>query len=235
MRRHDHLNHWREQHLNLMSSYSFSYCISKRKKLQQQRKRNEPDNSSDMGKSLESIEECQNVFHAGGRHIKFLKGDIVYNFIRDCTNKMLLMDEKYYKGKNFEILGYKLFNDESVTHPNSNETLFICNIPLFHLTSRLNVQELRNLGKIHGLSIPYNITKKTILTYFHDHHCMECERYVSILRENIPSITHQSKQKKKEDTPFNASVKFPPDAPSKNLIETIVRDFCNEKSPKNLI
>jgi hypothetical protein len=236
MRKHDHCNYWLEQHLNSMSSFSFSYCISKQTKLQEKKKEKElPDNSCNTKETLDSIEEFQNIFRAGGRHIKFVKGDIVYNYIRHCTNMLLFNDEQYYKGKNFELLGYKLFDDALKTHSDSDETIFICNIPLFHLSSRLNVQELQNLGKIHGLSIPHHITKKTILTYFHDHHCNQCEHYVSILRENVPSLDIKSRKINKVDTPLTHSVKFPPDAPSKDLIETIIRDFCKETSPENLV
>ncbi|KAF8808438.1 hypothetical protein BYT27DRAFT_7029422, partial [Phlegmacium glaucopus] len=80
-------------------------------------------------------------------------------------------------------------------------------------------------------------TKKTMLEYFHDHHCDQCDLYVSVFTENKPKIkVRAKKERKKSNTPTsNLPSKFPPDPPSNMFVETIIKDFCNDTAPQNFV
>ena len=45
------------------------------------------------------------------------------------------------------------------------------------------MKELRDIGEIHNIFMPWHIEKKTMLTFFHNHHCIKCDLYVSELTE----------------------------------------------------
>ena len=93
------------------------------------------------------------------------------------------------------------------------------------------MQELQDIGKLHGIYIPHQITKKTVLTYFHNHHCSQCDLYVSVLTEHITNI----KIGKKKNLNDSSSSEFPPNPPSENLIEKIITGFCNDTAPENFV
>jgi len=93
------------------------------------------------------------------------------------------------------------------------------------------MQELQDIGKLHGIYIPHQITKKTVLTYFHNHHCSQCDLYVSVLTEHITNI----KIGKKNNLNDSSSSEFPPNPPSEKLIEKIITGFCNDTAPENFV
>ena len=233
MRKHDHIRYWLEQYLNYISSFSYSYCISrqgsKKKRILRSKCQNillsATDEYADMKNSF------KNLFCAGGRHQTFLNGEIVWEYLQSCTDPMLSNNNQYFQGKQFEFKGYK---DSSTTSNDGLEPLFFSKIPLHQLSKYLNMKELRDMSVIHGIPVPQQITKKTMLTYFLDHHCTQCDLYVSILTENKPKIKIRSK-KKESAKPFDLPSKFPPDPPSNSLVESIIRGFCHDISPQNFI
>ena len=238
MQKHDHFNYWLEQHLNYISSFSFSYCISRRKKEIQKKRKKNGETTSDScinDKFLDSDNHFNNLFTAGGRHQISLAGNLVYKHLHSCTDSTLLSDDQYFNEKKFEFKGYKLSNANLDNESIPITPLFFSNIPIYQLTSYLNMQELRKLSILHGISIPHHVTKKTMLTYFHDHHCSQCDHYVSVLTEKQPKIKIRCKKiEQLNKKTSNSPSKFPPDPPSNTLIETIIRDFCNDTTPENL-
>src|ERR1700734_1222897 len=101
----------------------------------------------------------------------------------------------------------ELTNDYSPTI-----TTFFCKIPLDELVKYLNLKELRELSKLHNISLPHNLTKKTILTYFSNHYCIQCDLYVSVLLTK--KKLSQVRTKKEGFIDSDSTAKFPPDPPS---------------------
>ena len=60
------------------------------------------------------------------------------------------------------------------------------------------MKELKEFGDVHNISIPKNIEKKTILTYFNDHECAQCDLYVSVLTEKTKIKRRNIKEKRKK-------------------------------------
>ena len=188
MQHHDHFNYWLEQHLNSISSFSFNYNICRRKKSPQKKCQKKQALSNSTDNIDNNNTNFKNLFCAGGRHKKFFTGNIVYDFLQRCTIPNLFNDENYFLGKKFELQEYKLFDNSITNESSTTSPIFVCNIPLSKLTHHLNMQELQDIGKLHGIYIPHQITKKTVLTYFHNHHCSQCDLYVSVLTEHITNI-----------------------------------------------
>jgi hypothetical protein len=238
MRKHDHFNHWLEQHLNYISSCSYSYCVSRRKKKIQKKNRSESGTTSpsSMNNDFDS-NNFKNLFCGGGRHQTFLNGEIICEHLHSCSDTTLLNDEQYFKGKKFEFKTYKLASATSNDESDPIDPIFLCKIPLHQLSTCLNTKELRQLSILHGIPLPEKITKKTMLTYFHDHHCNQCDLYISVFEENKPKIKIRAKKIKKtlNTQSLDSPSKFPPDPPSDTLVETIIREFCNETAPKNFV
>ena len=97
---------------------------------------------------------------------------------------------------------------------------------------------------LHNISMPKNIERKTMLTYFHNHYCNQCDLYASLFTEKIKiKKTRLKKEKKRKKDHLNIpldslpdrSSKFPPDLPSNLLIELIIKGFCNDTIPWNFI
>jgi hypothetical protein len=106
------------------------------------------------------------------------------------------------------------------------------------------MKELREVSILHNISIPGNIGKETMLTFFVNHRCIQCYLYISVLEEKIIKKRVQSKKKKEKKTenfnipsesPLDSSVKFPPDPPSNSLLESIIEGFCNDSAPQNFV
>src|ERR1700719_2470678 len=157
--------------------------------------------------------------------------DIVCEYLQTCTDTNLLNDKEYFKEKHFEFKRYELLGVASNNALESVDPLFYSKIPLHRLSTFLNMTELREMGTLHKIPVPYNITKKTMLAYFCDHHCAQCDLYVSVLAENMPKKRVGSKKKENFDLPFE----FPPDPPSNALLEAIIGGFCNDTAPHNFI
>jgi hypothetical protein len=237
MQRHDYFTYWLEHHLNYISSCSYSYCISRRKK--KVAKKNRPSNETTYPSSINNNDDScyfENLFCGGGRHQTFLNGEVIYEHLQSCENITLLKDVQYFKGKKFEFKRYKLANETSNDESDPICPLFLSKVPLHQLSTCLNLKELKELSILHGISIPANITKKTMLAYFHDHHCNQCDLYISVFTENQPNITIRAKKNSKLNKKTSDSTsKFPPDPPSDTLVETIIREFCNDTAPQNLV
>ena len=230
--KHNYFTYWLEQHLNYISTFFYSYCISK----------NTNKNKKKCKKKLclslinnlnENDRMLTNAFCGGGHHQVSLNGDIVYKHLHHCMNTTLLDNEQYFKEKKFDFIGYKVFKLNFINDMDTTITKFYCKIPLDELTKYLNLKESRELSILHKIPLPHNLTKKTILTYFVNHFCDQCDLYVSILQEKNKKIRIKTKVRQKSN-PVPSMAKFPPDPPSKTLIETILRGFCNDTKPKNI-
>ncbi len=163
-----------------------------------------------------------------------MNGDIVYEHLQHCTNATLLNDNQFFKGKQFNFQGYKAANICSNNEYNPKIPLFFSKIPLQQLSKYLNVKELREMSILHKIYLPHHLTKKTILTYFYNHYCRQCDLYLTVLtekREKKKKIEEQGQSKTAHVIPF----KFPPEPPSNTLIETIIRSFCKDTEPQNFM
>ena len=175
--------------------------------------------SCSINKYLDNEDNLKKLFSGGGRHHSFLSGDIVYKYLQSYTNNTLLNDDL---SKENEFKGYKLTNKIQETISDLPVPLYFSNVPLDQLLSCLNIRELQCMSKLHEIYIPKNITKKTLLTYFNDHH------YISVFTENQPTIKIR-KQKKLNTTSIESPSThlpepaiFSPDPPLDTLIETII-------------
>ena len=82
-----------------------------------------------------------------------------------------------------------------------------------------------------------------MLTYFWNHRCIQCDLYSSILVEKKKIKRVRSKTEKKleggkkefEAESLGPSSKFPPDPPSKTLVESIIKGFCSDTTPQTFI
>ena len=148
---------------------------------------------------------------------------------------LLLNNEQYFKEKHFNFIGYNIFKLN--LEPDADITSFYCKIPVHVLRNYLNLKELQELSILHKIPLPHNVTKKTILTYFDNHYCNQCDIYVSVLQEKKKKIKIKIKTKTKQKSdpiPLKSIAKFPPNPPSTALIETIIRGLCNDTKPDNL-
>jgi len=153
-------------------------------------------------------------FRAGGRHQTAVNGETVCEYLQTCTDAKLLSDNQFFKGKLFEFIRYQPL---SATLNNMSETtdpIFSSKIPLDQLSTFLNVKELRDVSILHNISIPYNIRKETMITYFRNHYCIQCEFYVSVLvekkKKRVESKKGRKEDKKKLDVEdIDLSYKFP--------------------------
>ncbi|HEY4831131.1 MAG TPA: helitron helicase-like domain-containing protein, partial [Waddliaceae bacterium] len=173
-----------------------------------------------------------NKSYGGGRHQVSLNGEIVYEYLHHCTDASLIDNEQYFQNHQFNFIGYQMATPELTNDYSPTITTFFCKIPLDELVKYLNLKELRELSKLHNISLPHNLTKKTILTYFSNHYCIQCDLYVSVLLTK--KKLSQVRTKKEGFIDSDSTAKFPPDPPSESLIETIIRDFCNDTKADKL-
>jgi hypothetical protein len=179
-------------------------------------------------------------FHAGGRHQTTIKGDLVYKYLQTCTDIKLINDSQYFEENSFNFEGYEVLctTSSNILHP--IVPLFYSKIPLDELLIYLNMKELRVMSELHNIDLPHNIQKKTMLTYFDNHHCIQCDLYVSVLTEKqknkrVGRRKPSQIEKETETDIFDGLSEFPPDPPSKVLLESIINGFCNDTSPETFV
>ena len=102
----------------------------------------------------------ENYFRAGGRHQTMVDGEIVCEYLQTCTDAKLLNDCQYFEGKLFEFIGYDLCRHTSNCILDPSIPTFSSKIPLDKLSIYLNVKELRDVSKLHNISIPKKIERK---------------------------------------------------------------------------
>ena len=117
-------------------------------------------------------------FNAGGRHQTAIKGEIVCKYLQTRTDANLLNDDLHFEGKIFDFKGYQLSNAFSIKTLAAIDPLYYSKIPLKELSDYLNTKELRDIGALHNIYIPYHIDKNTMLGLFSEHQCTQCELYV---------------------------------------------------------
>jgi hypothetical protein len=187
MRKHDYAVYWLEQYLIYISAFIiYGYCIltGRRKDEKIGRKKIDKEKQLIANEYLERDHNFKSNFCAGGRHQTIVNGEIVCEYLETCTDRKLLNDSQYFKGRRFHFNGYKLLSATSNDILESSVPLFFSRIPIDKLTTYLNMKELQHMSDLHNISMPKkNIEKKTMLTYFHDHHCIQCDLYVSIFTE----------------------------------------------------
>ena len=237
MKKHDYAMYCFELCLRYAVSFSFGFCIpiGRKMKVKNKHKNYIYKMSSSSNKSMERNQDFKSYFFAGGRHRISMNGEIVHDYLQTCTDAELLNDRQYFKGKSFEFKGYELLGNVSISAPDPIEVLFYSKIPLDQLSNYLNMEELQYIGILHSIHIPQRIDKKKMLTYFCDHHCIQCDLYVSVLTEKkIPQLKTEKKIKLKTEN-YALPSKFPPDPPSNALVESIIKGFCNDTAPENFI
>jgi len=177
IKRCDALVYWLDQSLGYVFYFWYICFFGSETSIQRKIIQIENGNLTEMNDDF----KCH--FSAGGRHQTAVNGEIVFEYLQTCTDAKLLSDDRFFKGKLFEFIKYQplsaTWNDMSETA----DPIFFSKIPLDQLSTFLNVKELRDVSILHNISIPYNIHKKTMITYFRNHYCIQCEIYVSILVE----------------------------------------------------
>ena len=216
----------------------YGYCmLTGRRKVENAKKKKKDEKKPLIAN--ECIERGNNLkgsFYAGGRHQTTVNGEIVCEYLQTCTDTELLNNIEYFKGKCFHFEGYKLLSSTSKNSIELSVPLYFSRIPLDKLTTYLNMKELQDMSDIHNISMPRRIEKKTMLTYFQNHHCTQCDLYVSVFTEKIKIKRDRSKKKKEIKTEiFDVPSKFPPDPPSNALIQSIIQGFCKDTAPENFI
>ena len=192
-------HHW----LILCSIYFFSslcaHSISMRRRRREKKfqKIDEDIEKSNTDDHMQDIKKFESYFCAGGRHQTAVDGEIVCEFLKDCTDAELLNDSHYFRGKKFDFKGYKLLTAASKNLMESTVPLFYSKIPLDKLSVYLSMKELRDMSLLHNISIPQKIEKKNMLTYFYNHHCIQCDLHASVLVEKEVKIRVGSKVEKK--------------------------------------
>ena len=172
-------------------------------------------------------------FCGGGRHQTAISGEIIYEYLHTCTDIKVLNNRQYFIEKEFDFKRYELLSTIS-NDVNLITSLFYSRIPLDRLTNYLNKKELREMSDLHKLAIPYRCNKEEMLTYFKGHHCCQCDLYVSVFTERASKKKIIPKEEERESN-HDLSSKFPPEAPSKKLIELIIGGFCDDTAPEKLV
>ena len=153
-------------------------------------------------------DDLKSFFLAGGRHQTTVIGEIVCEYLQVCTDFKLLNNDQYFKGKLFEFKGYELLNATLNNVLESNITYFLSKVPLDQLSFYLNMKELREMCDLHNISMPKNIERKTMLTYFHNHYCNQCDLYASLFTEKIKIKQAPLKKEKKKKRSFEYTIRF---------------------------
>jgi hypothetical protein len=237
MKKHDFAVFWLEYYLkHISASIVFSHCVLIRKrdggKIGKVKK--EEERPIIPNGYIEERQSFKSYFSAGGRHQTMVKGEIVYEYLQTCSDVELLNNNQYFEGKHFDFKGYENINVTSSNVLKSDIPLFFSKIPLEQLSSYLNAQELRHMAVLHNIPMPYKAEKKNMATYFCDHHCTQCDLYVSVLTERENKKSKYERAKKKDEN-YSLPSKFPPDPPSKTLLESIIKGFCSETAPQNFV
>ena len=238
MKKHDYAVYCFELCLRYASSFLYGYCIPIRRKMKEKKKHKKYiyNMSSSSNKFMERNQDFKSYFFAGGRHQISMNGEIVHDYLQTCTDAKLLNNSQYFKGRHFHFNEYKLLSATSNDILESSVPLYFSRIPLEKLTMYLNMKELQDMSDLHNIPMPRRIEKKTMLTYFHNHHCTQCDLYVSVLTEKIEIKRDRLEKKKEIKTEIvNIPSKFPPDPPSKALVQSIIQGFCNDTAPQNFI
>ena len=194
MKKHNYAVYWLEQYLVYISIFIiYSYCILTGKI---RREENDKKKSSTEDECIRRSNNLKGYFFAGGRHQTTVIGKIVSKYLQVCTDFKLLNNDQYFKGNVFEFKGYELLNATLDNISESNITYFLSKIPLDQLSIYLNMKELREMCDLHNISMPKNIGRKMMLTYFHNHHCIQCDLYASLFTEKEKIKRVRKKEKR---------------------------------------
>ena len=190
-----------------------------------------------VGVYIGRYQNFKSLLCAGGRHQTTLNGEIIYEYLQSCTDAKLSNDSQYFIGKQFDFRKYKLLSAISEKELEQSVPLFFSKIPLEWLSIYLNMKELREMSVLHKIPMPYKAEKAKMLMYFCDHHFNQCDLHISILTERKPKEKKKSKVKEDEGIklPTELPTNFPPEPPSKTLLESIIKGFCDDSSPKYFI
>ena len=200
IQRHEYAVCWLKRDLVCLSAFIiYSYCIlrSGRRGGKTKKKMKSNEKLLTANYHVERNDNFKSYFRAGGRHQNSISGEIVCEYLDTCTDIKLLNNSQYFKGKEFEFKGYQLLHATLNDILDPNVTHFFSKIPLNQLSIYLNMKELREVSIIHNISIPGNIGKETMLTFFVNHRCIQCDLYISVLEEKIIKKRVRSKKKKK--------------------------------------
>jgi hypothetical protein len=193
----------------------------------------------------EDVIDLKPSFLGGGRYKTRIPFQSLSNFIpRENLDKIKDIKE-------FTFVKY-IHISEANKFSNHTSHLFACDVPVEILVPYMNVNELRDLAKIHGILINSKDTKATRMEKFVGHYCPECNHHISIFSPCSTSKNENNLQDEPRPYPptinneiMNETIHahmfdskpclFPPDPPSKTLVESIIRGFCNETQPQNIM
>ncbi|KAF8220050.1 hypothetical protein L208DRAFT_1543240 [Tricholoma matsutake] len=110
--------------------------------------------------------------------------------------------------------------------------------------SKQNVQKIAGIHKI-PLSSHWHLTKDELVKIFEGHDCVNCKLYISVLEAQLPAAKRQGSKhdagttkhkgsKHDKSSASTTSDPFPPPPATKELGETIVREWCKESRPSLL-
>src|SRR5271155_1595424 len=183
----------------------------------------------------DNLQFSQHSFIGGGRHKIRISSEVLLNYINHDIPEKLKFQKYFY------CLKYIRTNEIS-TMTDLDKNYFTCHVPLDVMIKYMNVKEIQELSKIHGISLNKKELKKSHIKKFHQHCCPECYNYTFVFsptsNDNTFSSNHITHINQKEDTKtLNSQIIntecniFPPDPPSKYLVERIITGFCNDIQP----
>ena len=192
----------------------------------------------------QSNSNCNYAILGGGRHKVHVEGSLIFDYIdSNIKNNLKLTQE-------FSLVSY-IHVSETLTYLEQNGNYLICDIPLGVIARYLNMKELRDLCSIHGIEFLTKDLKNYLVAKFDHHHCSACNDFrfvflpVEIHRDEVKKIARE--QRKKATYSVENAVKisatmeteestsFPPEPPSNYLVESIIRGFCTDTHPDNLV
>jgi hypothetical protein len=208
------------------------------------------DNINESGQSNSAATSEKNVHHwpiGGGKlSTSFLGHELDSMMISDVSNNNLVANQKY------KFLDYMV--EVHVKARNANVKTLVCNCDLAYLVPQLTQTQLRMVGRHHNIFIAKAWTSEHSRNVLLSHECHNCPKYLTLFKEL------QIKHKKRDNTGImkcyrakqsahdkvlatakntearqtarlKEKSKFPPTPPTRELLQTIAKDFYKTISP----
>jgi hypothetical protein len=91
------------------------------------------------------------------------------------------------------------------------------------------------IAKLHGITRKHNINTVELRNCFKNHHCNNCDGYVSVLEPRSQNFNASKKLYQEATKEPLSPTTFPPEPPGKELCEQIITDFCQEFDAGNIV
>jgi hypothetical protein len=128
----------------------------------------------------------------------------------------------------------------SLSHVSTrSEEFVLAKVPLVNIVQHISIAASLKIARQHNMDIGSHVPKTQLLSYFDNHHCPNCDDYVTVFSAKTAQMTatvrsrgHRNtveKESTNKDTTMN---NFPPIPLSTELTETIISDFCVAMKPE---